>query len=73
VIVFYVTRTETGDADLLYRVVDHEPQQWTRNGWVPAHFDHSGIGGATEYHAISVTEAVDALIAFGAEELNPVR
>lgn len=69
---FYVSRDAKGRAFALYRVVDGASEQWTPQGWEPQHFDYSGIGGATEYDAIEVEDAVMALVELGADDLNPV-
>lgn len=60
VLTFYVS---SGDGvDGVYKVDRGIPYQWTLDGWMPQHFDYSGVGGATEYDTMSVEEAVQALL-----------
>jgi hypothetical protein len=75
VIAFLAKRTLEGETVALLRAYDDERgvQQWTTDGWVPAGLEWSGIGGATEYDNIEVEEAVNILIEFGADEINPTR
>lgn len=64
-IVFYVERDSDGQPWSLFRVVDYSPSLWTPNGWVPSHFDWTGIGGATEYDVVTKAETVRVLRGFG--------
>lgn len=72
---FLAKRNLDGKAVALLRGYDDDRgvQQWTAEGWVAASMEWTGIGGATEFDQIEVEEAVEILIEFGADELNPTR
>ena len=55
----------------LIRVHGDRAEQWTPNGWVPAGMEWTGIGGAADYDEIDVGLASAALIALGADRINP--
>jgi hypothetical protein len=72
-IVFLAKRPIPGGRTLgLIRLVDGAAEEWFPDGWKPAGLEWSGIGGSTDWDAVTPEEAVLILRSFGAKELNPV-
>lgn len=70
---FLAKRGLDGNTRALFRVRDSSRAEiWSPDGWRPAGPEWTGIGGASDYDPITVEEAVDILVEWGADELNPV-